>query len=152
MLQVVDSILQKYIVELSTFDEYQLEVRSGLLEWSVVHNSKSFWKENADRLNDNKYELLKTLVALLDTSTDRTVLCIAAHDLGEYMSYYPRGKKVVEALGGKDSLLKLLSHQNPVVKYHALKSLQILMLNNYEVLIDYIGENKAATLETARVV
>lgn len=135
-MQVVELILNTCVTQLSTFDVYRIEVKSGHLEWSIVHTSTPFWKENAHRLNDNHYELLIVLISLLD-SVDSTVLCVAAHDLGEYMKWYPRGKKLVTELRGKDALLKLLSHGSDKVKYHALKSLQVLMLNNS----DFMGDS-----------
>lgn len=134
------------MAELSTFDVYALEVRSGHLEWSVVHTSKPFWIKNSERLNENDYEILRMLISLLHTSKDSTVLCVAAHDLGEYMSHYRRGKTLVEQFRGKDALLKIINDEDPEVKYHALKCLQIMMLNNYNLLIDYAGEVKLADL------
>lgn len=43
----------------SSFDEYTSEVKSGRLEWSPVHKNEKFWRENAIRLNENNYSLLK---------------------------------------------------------------------------------------------
>ena len=43
----------------SSFDEYSTEVKSGRLEWSPVHKSERFWRENCARLNEKNYELLK---------------------------------------------------------------------------------------------
>lgn len=43
----------------SSFDEYSTEVKSGRLEWSPVHTSEKFWRENTPRLNEKNYELLK---------------------------------------------------------------------------------------------
>ena len=43
----------------SSFDEYHSEVVSRRLEWSPVHKSEKFWRENASRLNEKNYELLK---------------------------------------------------------------------------------------------
>ena len=43
----------------SSFDEYVTEVKSGRLEWSPVHKEIRFWRENAHKLNDMNYELLK---------------------------------------------------------------------------------------------
>ena len=79
----------------SSFDEYSSEVKSGRLEWSPVHRSDRFWRENAGRLNDKNYELLKILIHLLETSKDPLVLCVANHDIGEYVRHYPRGKQWV---------------------------------------------------------
>lgn len=146
MFQVVEETLKTYVDELSTFDAYALEVRSGNLEWSVVHTSKPFWIKNSERFNENDYELLKMLISVLFTSKDSTVLCVAAHDLGSYMSNYLRGKTLVEQFGGKDALLKIVNDEDPEVKYHALKSLQILMLNNYNLLIDFAGDVKIEDL------
>ncbi len=51
--------LQESIHDLSSIDEYSTEVRSGRLEWSPVHKSERFWRENAGKLNEKNYELLK---------------------------------------------------------------------------------------------
>jgi V-type H+-transporting ATPase subunit H len=84
--------LQASVQDLSSFDEYATEVKSGRLEWSPVHSSDKFWRENASRLNEKNYELLKILVRLLETSKDPLVLSVASHDLGEYVRHYGRGK------------------------------------------------------------
>lgn len=62
------------------------------LEWSPVHKSAKFWRENAQRLNEKNNELLRTLVHLLETSRDPLVLAVASFDIGEYVRHYPRGK------------------------------------------------------------
>ncbi|CAL1275857.1 unnamed protein product [Larinioides sclopetarius] len=129
---IVRDILNACVSELTSYDEYSMELKSFRLKWSVVHTSKRFWVENAERLNNDKYQLLKILVDILENCKDTTAICIAAHDIGEYMKHYPRGKTVIEQLGGKDALLNLLSHKHPTVKFHALKSLQVMMLDNHE--------------------
>lgn len=63
------------------------------LEWSPVHKSAKFWRENAQRLNEKNYELLRILIHLLDTSKDPLVLSVASFDIGEYVRHYPRGKQ-----------------------------------------------------------
>jgi len=77
----------------SSFDEYAIKVKSGQLEWSPVHRSAQFWRENASRLNERNYELLRILVQLLDTSRDPLVLSVASFDVGEYVKYYRHGKE-----------------------------------------------------------
>lgn len=84
--------LQTSVQDLSSFDEYATEVKSGRLEWSPVHKSK-FWRENAQRLNEKNYELLRILIHLLETSKDPLVLSVASFDIGEYVRHYPRGKQ-----------------------------------------------------------
>lgn len=51
--------IYSYILINSSFDEYSSELKSGRLEWSPVHKSEKFWRENAVRLNEKNYELLK---------------------------------------------------------------------------------------------
>lgn len=86
---------QKYL-KLSIFQKLVTcvisQVKSGRLEWSPVHKSK-FWRENAQRLNEKNYELLRILIHLLETSSDPLVLSVASFDIGEYVRHYPRGKQ-----------------------------------------------------------
>ncbi|KAH9488980.1 hypothetical protein Btru_061776 [Bulinus truncatus] len=135
-LKYLSEKLNESIRNLSSLDEYITEVKSGRLEWSPVHRSDRFWHENAAHLNENNYELLKMLIRLLDTSKDPLVLSVAAHDIGEYVRYYPRGKRVVEQLGGKQLVMQYMLHTDPNVKYEALIAVQKLMVHNWE----YIGK------------
>ncbi|KAJ2931362.1 hypothetical protein H1R20_g5734, partial [Candolleomyces eurysporus] len=109
---------------LTTYDEYTSELESGHLSWTPVHESEEFWKENAIRLNEKDYEQLKKLIQLLKESEDPIVLAVASHDLGQYVKYYERGRKIVTDLGGKTRVMQLLTHQNPDVRYRALLSVQ----------------------------
>ncbi|XP_966693.3 V-type proton ATPase subunit H isoform X1 [Tribolium castaneum] len=127
--------LQNSVQDLSSFDEYATEVKSGRLEWSPVHKSK-FWRENAQRLNEKNYELLRILIHLLETSKDPLVLSVASYDIGEYVRHYPRGKHVIEQLGGKQLVMQLLAHEDPNVRYEALLAVQKLMVHNWE----YLGK------------
>ncbi|CAG0882037.1 unnamed protein product [Darwinula stevensoni] len=133
-IEFVIAKLQASVQDLSSFDEYSSEVKSGRLEWSPVHRSDRFWRENAGRLNDKNYELLKILIHLLETSKDPLVLCVANHDIGEYVRHYPRGKHVLEQLGGKTLVMTHLTHTDPNVRYEALLAVQKLMVHNWEYL------------------
>jgi V-type H+-transporting ATPase subunit H len=132
----LNETLQASVQDLSSFDEYTTEVKSGRLEWSPVHKSEKFWHENAARLNEKNFELLKILVKLLETSRDPLILSVASHDIGDYVRHYPRGKTVVEQLGGKQLVMSLLSHEDPNVRYEALLAVQKLMVHNWE----YLGK------------
>ncbi|XP_034834360.1 V-type proton ATPase subunit H isoform X1 [Maniola hyperantus] len=128
--------LQASVQDLSSFDQYATEVKSGRLEWSPVHKSAKFWRENAVRLNERGQELLRTLVHLLEKSRDPVVLAVACYDVGEYVRHYPRGKHIIEQLGGKQRVMYLLSHEDPNVRYEALLAVQKLMVHNWE----YLGK------------
>ncbi|XP_022700365.1 V-type proton ATPase subunit H-like isoform X1 [Varroa jacobsoni] len=119
--------------DMSSFDEYVNEIKTGRLEWSPVHSSEKFWRENAEKLNEKNYELLKMLISLLE-SEDPLIVTVAAHDLGEYVRHYPRGKQVIEKLNGKHRVMQLLSHGDPNVRYEALLCVQKLMVHNWEYL------------------
>lgn len=129
-------VLQASVQDLSSFDEYSTELRSGRLEWSPVHNSEKFWRENAHKLNEKNYELLKILIGILEHSKDPLVMSVAAYDLGEYVRHYPRGKVVAENLGGKHLVMQRLTHEDTQVRYQALLCVQKLMVQNWE----YLGK------------
>merc|ERR1719429_12763 len=126
--------MEASLQDLSSYDEYITEVRSGRLEWSPVHRSEKFWRENAAKLNDKNYELLRILITLLESTKEPLVLSVACFDLGEYVRHYQRGKHVLETLGGKTMVMALLSHDDPNVRYEALLAVQKLMVHNWEYL------------------
>uniref|UniRef100_A0A3Q2TF03 V-type proton ATPase subunit H n=1 Tax=Fundulus heteroclitus TaxID=8078 RepID=A0A3Q2TF03_FUNHE len=131
-------------VEQHSFDEYSSELKSGRLEWSPVHKSEKFWRENAVRLNEKNYELLKILTRLLEVSDDPQVIAVAAHDVGEYVRHYPRGKRVIEQLGGKQLVMNHMHHEDQLVRYNALLAVQKLMVHNwYEQIYHFIGLQSA---------
>ncbi|XP_066140273.1 V-type proton ATPase subunit H isoform X1 [Euwallacea fornicatus] len=132
-IEFLSEKLHSSVQDLSSFDEYATEVKSGRLEWSPVHKSK-FWRENAQRLNEKNYELLRILIHLLETNKDPLVLSVASFDIGEYVRHYPRGKHVIEQLGGKQLVMQLLGHADPNVRYEALLAVQKLMVHNWEYL------------------
>nr|CAG4635385.1 EOG090X044C [Artemia franciscana] len=92
-IEFLSEKLQASVQDLSSFEEYATEVRSGRLDWSPVHKSERFWRENAPRLIESQCELLKILVHLLESSKDPLVLSVAAYDVGEFVRHYPRGKR-----------------------------------------------------------
>ncbi|XP_077966208.1 V-type proton ATPase subunit H-like isoform X2 [Styela clava] len=128
--------LASCLQDLSSFDEYSSEIKSGRLEWSPVHKSEKFWRENAIRLNEKNHELLKILTNLMETSQEAQILAVATHDIGEYVRHYPRGKKIIDQLGIKQMVMQLLGHEDSQVKYNALIAVQKLMVHNWE----YLGK------------
>lgn len=144
-IEYLEEKLNSSVQDMSSFDEYATEIKSGRLEWGPVHSSEKFWRENADKLNEKNYELLKILVRLLETSRDPLVLSVAAHDVGEYVRYYPRGKHVIEKLGGKHLVMQLLGHEDPNVRYEALLCVQKIMVHNWEYLGKQLEKETSST-------
>uniref|UniRef100_A0A1I7V4F1 V-ATPase_H_C domain-containing protein n=1 Tax=Caenorhabditis tropicalis TaxID=1561998 RepID=A0A1I7V4F1_9PELO len=68
---------------------------------------------------------------MLDKSNDSLILCVSAHDIREFVRYYPRGKMQVEQLGGKEAMMRLLTVKDPNVRYHALLAAQKPMINHW---------------------
>ncbi|KAL9658132.1 hypothetical protein ABK040_013044 [Willaertia magna] len=124
--------LETHIEEISSFDEYRQEVLSGHLEWTPVHSSEKFWKENLDNFETNNFYILKELIKLLDDETNVDNLAIACHDVGEFVRYHNRGKRIVTDLGGKARIIQLMEHPNDEVKKHALQCCQKIMIKNWE--------------------
>ena len=58
-IDFLDKRMESLVVDVSTFDEYTLEVVSNRLSWSPAHKSDKFWRENAQRLNENNFFLVK---------------------------------------------------------------------------------------------
>nr|KAG5692880.1 hypothetical protein BaRGS_002315 [Batillaria attramentaria] len=85
---------------------------------------------------------LRILVRLLETSRDALILSVAAHDIGEYVRYYPHGKHVIEQLGAKQLVMQYLTHEDPNVRYEALLAVQKLMVHNWEYLGRQLEQNK----------
>lgn len=128
----VKNVLDEMLQDMSTFDSYLAEVKSGKLEWSPLHTNPAFWRENAQKLNQNDHEVLRMIRILLKEEQDTTTLAVCAHDVGEYVRHYPVGKYNIEKLGLKERVVALLENDDPKVKSAALLALQKLMLNNWE--------------------
>uniref|UniRef100_A0A8C7ZP98 V-type proton ATPase subunit H n=1 Tax=Oryzias sinensis TaxID=183150 RepID=A0A8C7ZP98_9TELE len=74
---------------------------------------------------------LRILTRLLEVSDDPQVIAVAAHDVGEYVRHYPRGKRVIEQLGGKQLVMNHMHHEDQLVRYNALLAVQKLMVHNW---------------------
>jgi len=95
-----------------------------------VHKSESFWKENAIVLEENDCKLLKILISLLDTGNSRTQ-AVACYDIGEFIRFHPRGKKIITDLKAKILLMQLMTKPNEEVQKQALLCVQKLLVNNW---------------------
>lgn len=96
-VEFLDRKLETLVIDVSSFDEYTLEITSNRLNWSPAHKSDKFWRENAQKLNENNFFLIKKLIDLLkNQSSSSLTLEIALNDIGEYVRYYSRGKKYLK--------------------------------------------------------
>ncbi|KAI8584129.1 hypothetical protein K450DRAFT_168483 [Umbelopsis ramanniana AG] len=132
-IEYLKAELEENFHSLSTFEEYSSEVETGKLNWSPPHKSEVFWKENAQRLNEQDYRLLRILARLLSTSQSPLVLSVAAHDIGQYVKYSSKdAKKIVQEIGAKQRIMELMTHEDQDVRYQALSAVQKYMTNAWE--------------------
>ena len=74
---------------------YKSEVRSGNLDWTPVHKSEKFWRENVHKFEENQFEIVAILLNLIRNSASNLVLAVACHDIGEFIRVHPRGREFV---------------------------------------------------------
>jgi len=119
--------------ELTTYEKYLVEVKSGKLSWGVTHSEK-FFRENARKMENENFGVVKMLIKLIgsiNSSEDDTV-AIACFDLGEFCRFYPNGRAVVKALRGKDLVMGLIEHENVEVREQALKCVSKILVQKWE--------------------
>lgn len=128
---ISDSITVK-MDELSSFDEYRQEVLSGNLQWTPVHTSQKFWKENVKKLQEDDFRMLRALAKMLENSENQNEnnLAIACHDLGMFIQFHPRGKRIITEIGAKHSIISLCENPSQEVKKQALSTTQKLLLSS----------------------
>jgi len=130
-LKHLNKMLEQNIMFLSTFDEYRKEVISGHLEWSPAHRSVKFWNENVHQFEQKNFELVRMLANILKAGSGFTSrqVAIAAHDIGQFVVHYPRGKTIVSEMGCKVSIMMLLTNDNEEVTKEALLCVQKMMIH-----------------------
>ncbi|CAE7244418.1 vha-15 [Symbiodinium necroappetens] len=123
------------VSEMSNYERYERELQTGKLQWGFIHSSK-FWAENVMKFESNDFRALKMLASLLQSpSTDATTLAVACHDLGEFVTLHPLGKKKVAQLQVKEKVMQLMAAQDPnfrEVRREALLCCQKIMLNKWQ--------------------
>jgi len=126
------------VQEMSNFDRYERELNQGELKWGFIHSSK-FWAENHLKFEQNNWRALQQLVVLLN-SKDMTTKAVACHDLGEFVTTHPLGKKQIQNLGVKEQVMKLMSGEvadkedmkEKEVRREALLCCQKIMLHKWQ--------------------
>jgi V-type H+-transporting ATPase subunit H len=131
-LKVLNAKLEQNIQFLSTFDEYRKEVIGGQLEWSPAHRSLKFWNENVHKFEEKNFELVRMLANILKPGSGYSSrqVAIAAHDIGQFVVHYPRGKSIVNEMGCKVNIMMLLTNDNEEVTKEALLTVQKMMIHS----------------------
>eukprot|EP00906_Rhabdomonas_costata_P010865 RCo015285 len=127
-------LLEKKIEDTTSSADYKQEVFSGRLDWTPVHKSEKFWKENIKEFEKDDFKILRTLSHLLQTSQDNKTLTIILYDLGEFVKYHPQGRKILNALDVKPRIVALMGNENQDVSKQALLCTQKIMVQKWEFL------------------
>merc|ERR1712190_283695 len=122
------------VQEISNFERYEKELQTGKLQWGFIHSSK-FWSENVNKFETNDFRAIKHLATLLnDMRTDKTTLAVCCHDVGEFVTLHPLGKRKLTQLQVKDRIMNLMGSTDPEereVRREALLCCQKIMLNKW---------------------
>ncbi|GIL44096.1 hypothetical protein Vafri_1639 [Volvox africanus] len=129
MLGFVDEKLKEGIIILSNFEKYKKEVMSGQLDWSPMHSSDLFWRENVEKFEERDFQVLRVLLKMIETNRDVKTLAVGCHDLGQFIVNHSQGRYIVNDLRGKELVMRLLSHSDAEVQKQALLCVQKLMLS-----------------------
>jgi len=125
-------LISTEVKELSNFDRYMKELESGTLSWGFIHSAK-FFGENVMKFDTAEFKAVKVLASLL-SSDNPTTLAVACHDIGEFVSLHPFGKKQVARLGVKERVMELMGSADAdkkEVRREALLCCQKIMLNKW---------------------
>lgn len=160
-LQFVSEALLKSVHVLSSLEMYQKEVSTGKLEWTPVHKSETFWRENVTKMcpiggSVESSGDLMALIQLLNTlmtkassgsldTEETTTIAVICHDLGEFARFHPNGKKILQSDAAsnpsnrstKDFLMSIMSDPpggNEEIAKQALTCIHKMMVNNWQFL------------------
>lgn len=134
-LDAVNTMLDDYTKNQTTFDEYAAEVNSGHLRWSPPHRNANFWKDNSRKiLEDKKGELPKKLAEILGKKweSDKKVLAIGCNDVGNLVREVPDQRMTLEKLGLKGRVMELMTDPDEGVRWESLKAVGEWMRYSFE--------------------
>lgn len=106
ILENLKTVLKPHVRVMSSMERYEKELKTKTLEMGPVH-SEAFWKKNYMAFENNDFQLIKDLTALLDSQDTETVK-VAAFDIGEFARLYPDGRRIVSKFGAKRKLFSIL--------------------------------------------
>lgn len=123
------------VQEMSNFESYDRELRTGKLSWGFLHSTK-FWGENVMKFDQNDFCAVKELLAcLVSPISDVETLAVACYDVGQFVSLHPQGKKKVNDFGIKNRIMELMAtggDEKRELRREALLCCQKIMLNNWQ--------------------
>lgn len=138
-LDSLDVSLKENIQLLSSFEKYKKEVLGDSLDWTPMHTSQQFWKENVEKFEEKDFQILRVLLKLLEASRETRTLAVGCHDLGMFITNHPHGRSIVTEFRGKELVMRLMMHPEPEVQKQALLCVQKIMLAKDK--LEYLNPN-----------
>jgi len=129
-LKKISSALKKDVKQMSSFEQYEKEIKTGHLQRGPVHSS-AFWKTNHKMFEKNDFALIKKLIELLAVQDDNETVATALYDLGEFSRFYPKGRELIDTLHGRERMLYHLSNETQMVQEQALLAVQKLLVKGW---------------------
>jgi len=129
-LKKIFNALQKDVKQMSSFEQYEKEIKSGHLQRGPVHSS-AFWKTNHKMFEKNDFALIKKLIELLAVQDDNETVATALYDIGEFSRFYPKGRDLIDTLHGRERMLYHLSNDNQMIQEQALLAVQKLLVKGW---------------------
>jgi len=126
-LTFVKNELTQAYDSMTTFEEYEAELKTSKLRWTPVHRNKAFWIENIQHFKDHDWTVLKDVLQLLEKSDDSVTLAVACHDIAAIVGQDSDASEVITKVGGKVRLMQLIANPDTEVRYEALKATQKML-------------------------
>ena len=109
----------------------------------AAENDNEESKGKSDNSNNNSRNddsnSTKNMIQNLSTLSMESV-AVACYDLGEFMRFYPAGKRILIGLGAKTLIMALMSHENLNVQQQALACCSKLMVSNWDQIVNSKGK------------
>ena len=95
------------------------------------NNEETKVKSSDNNNNSNSNNMIDDLSTLSMES-----IAVSCYDLGEFMRFYPAGKRILIGLGAKTLIMALMSHHDIGVQQQALACCSKLMVSNWDQIVN----------------
>lgn len=131
LIDLLITRLRPEVKVLSSIERFETELKTQNLVFGPVHTER-FWKKNFMYFERNEFDLIKKLIALLQSEDDETK-SVAAFDIGEFARLHPEGRRMVRVFGATNDLFLLLAAEDisEDVKRNVLLATQKILVQNW---------------------
>ncbi|ODV61526.1 H(+)-transporting V1 sector ATPase subunit H [Ascoidea rubescens DSM 1968] len=139
-------ILNNSYQNLTTFDEYIIELDSMEFNWSPPHKNKEFWINYINNFKLNDWKLFKRLMNLFNSTLSNLIiynndseklktlnktLAVICNDISNVINLLPESMVILNNLGSKQKIMSLMNSSDINLRYEALKTTQVLVAHSF---------------------